>query len=307
MAGQRCILLGGGGFIGTNLCRRLIAEGAEVIVVSPQVIMEDALVGATWARTTLEDTDRISGHIQPGDFVFHMVSTTVPATSNENVLADVATNVLPTLRLLEVLRHKQVARLVFLSSGGTVYGKNVPIPTPEDAANEPLCSYGIHKLAIEKYLALYKHLHSLDSITLRVANPFGPYQIGGAQGVVATIIRKAIMQQPITIWGDGSVVRDYIYVTDLVEAIIQTALLADAGAPSIYNIGSGEGRSILDILNTVQAIHDNPLDVVYEKGRAADVPVSILDISRAKTYLNWTTKKNWEDAIAETYQWVAQH
>lgn len=307
MGGQRCVLLGGGGFIGTNLCRRLVAEGAEVIIVSPRVISEDAIRGAVWVRAILEETDKVGLHIRQGDHVFHLVSTTVPATSNENILADVATNLLPTLKLLDVLRHKQIAKLVFLSSGGTVYGKNVPIPTPEEATNEPLCAYGIHKLTIEKYLALYKHLHGLDSVSLRVANPFGPYQIGAAQGVVAAIIRNAILNQPITIWGDGSVVRDYIYVADLVDAIIRSALLDNANIPSLYNIGSGMGRSIKDILYTVQAIHEKPLEVIYDKGRAADVPVSILDITRARDYLNWKPQKHWEDAVAETYNWVVHH
>lgn len=303
IAGKRCILLGGGGFIGTNLCQRLIAEGANVIVLSPRVISEAALMGAEWVRVALDETDKIEAHIQSGDYIFHMVSTTVPASSNENILADVSSNLLSTIKLLEMLRHKQIAKLVFLSSGGTVYGKNVPIPTPENAANEPLCSYGIHKLAIEKYLALYQHLHGIDSIALRVANPFGPYQMGGAQGVVATIIGKAIARQPITIWGDGSVVRDYIYVGDLVEAIIHAALFNHSNAPSLYNIGSGVGKSIREILDTVQTIYAKTLDVVYEKGRAADVPVSILDITSAKNHLNWQPQKSWEAAIAETIEW----
>ena len=306
LSGRRCILLGGGGFIGTNVCRHLLGIGAEVVIVSPQVVSEEALTGATCIRATLDDTDKYASTIRQGDYVFHMVSTTVPATSNANPIADISNNVLPTLKLLEILRQKQIAKLVYLSSGGTVYGKDVPIPTPEDAANEPMCSYGIHKLAIEKYLALYKLLHGLDSVTLRVANPFGPYQTGGAQGVIATIIRKAIAGEAIAIWGDGNVVRDYIYVTDLTEAILKAALLDNAEAPRLYSIGSGEGRSIRDILHTVQTIHGKLLDVVFEEGRATDVPVSILDIGRAKRQLDWLPTKTWEEAIAETYAWSAR-
>jgi UDP-glucose 4-epimerase len=307
LSGRRCILLGGGGFIGTNLCRVLLGIGAEVVVVSPQVVSEEALAGATWIRATLDETDKYASAVRQGDYVFHMVSTTVPATSNANPIADISNNVLPTLKLLEILRQKQVARLVFLSSGGTVYGKDVPIPTPEDAANEPMCSYGIHKLAIEKYLALYKLLHGLDSVVLRVANPFGPYQAGAAQGVVAAIIRKALLGQAIAIWGDGNVVRDYIYVTDLTEAILKAASLDNAEAPRLYNIGSGEGRSIRDILHTVQTIHGKPLDVVFEESRATDVPVSILDIKRAKQHLGWMPIMKWEEAVAETYTWTARY
>lgn len=303
LAGKRCILLGGGGFIGTNLCQRLVSLGAEVVIVSPQVMSEEALAGSTWIRATLDETDKYQANIQEGDFVFHLVSTTVPSTSNADPVADISNNVLSTLKLLEILRQRQPTKLVFLSSGGTVYGHDVPIPTPEDAPTEPMCSYGIHKLAIEKYLALYKLLHGIESVVLRVANPFGPYQAGGAQGVVATIIRKAILNQPITIWGDGSVVRDYIFVSDLTEAILRAAVLDIVEAPKLYNVGSGEGRSIRQILDTVQAFHDKPLNVTFEAGRATDVPVSILDIGRAEKYLNWSPRKAWVDAIAESYQW----
>lgn len=304
LKGRRCLLLGGGGFIGTNLCRQLVAEGAEVTVISPHVIAEQALLGATWVRATLEDLDLIEPLIRQDDYIFHMVSTTVPASSNENVVADITSNILPTLRLLDTLVQKQIARMVFLSSGGTIYGRNAPIPTPENAANDPLCSYGIHKLTIEKYLALYRYLHEIDAVALRVANPFGPYQMGLAQGVVAAIIRKAIANRPITIWGDGRVVRDYIYVSDLIQAIIRAALIDNTEAPRVYNVGSGIGRSIREILETVQTIHCKPLEVVYKPTRPTDLPVSILDISQAEMYLDWRPKTPWEPALAKTYDWV---
>lgn len=304
LKGRRCLLLGGGGFIGTNLCRQLVAEGAEVTVISPHVIAEQALLGATWVRATLEDLDLIEPLIRQDDYIFHMVSTTVPASSNENVVADITSNILPTLRLLDTLVQKQIARMVFLSSGGTIYGRNAPIPTPENAANEPLCSYGIHKLTIEKYLALYRYLHEIDAVALRVANPFGPYQIGLAQGVVAAIIRKAISNQPITIWGDGRIVRDYIYVSDLTQAIVRAALIDDPEAPRVYNVGSGVGRSIREILETVQAIHGKALDIVNTEERAVDLAVSILDISQARVHLGWIPQTPWETAITKTYDWV---
>jgi UDP-glucose 4-epimerase len=307
LAGKRCILLGGGGFIGTNLCQRLVNIGADVIIVSPQVISEEALSGSTWIRATLDETDKYEATIRAGDYVFHMVSTTVPATSNANPIADISNNVLPTLKLLEILHKKQIAKLVFLSSGGTVYGKNVPIPTPEGAPTEPMCSYGIHKLTIEKYLSLYKLLHGLDSVVLRVANPFGPWQVGGAQGVVATIIRKSLRGETIVVWGDGSVVRDYIFVSDVIEAILRAAVLDNAEAPRLYNVGSGEGRSIQQILDSVQAIHRESLNVIFEAGRAMDVPVSILDIGQAEQYLNWKPQVEWGKSVAETYAWSARY
>lgn len=302
-AGRRCIVLGGGGFIGTNLCQRLLAIGAEVIVVCPALLDPEIVRGARWIRALLHETDSFAHLIGPGDYVFHLVSTTTPAGSNVDPVADMAQNVLPTLKLLDVLRDRQVRKLVFLSSGGTVYGPAVTTPTSEDQPNHPVCSYGIHKLAIEKYLALYRYLHGVNSVSLRVSNPFGPYQLGGAQGVIATVIRKALRRETITIWGDGSAVRDYIFVADLVDAILEAASLSDLEAPSLFNIGSGQGRSIRDILDAIQGLHGRPLTIVHEPARSIDVPVSVLDISRAQRHLRWAPATAWGPALEKTYQW----
>lgn len=306
LAGRRCILLGGGGFIGTNLCKILVSKGAEVIIVAPQVLSEEALSGATWIQALLDEVEKYQNAICDGDYVFHLVSTTVPATSNYSPVTDISNNVLPTLKLLEILSQRRIAKLVFLSSGGTVYGNSVPIPTPEDAPTDPICSYGIHKLTIEKYLAMYRLLKGLDSVVLRVSNPFGPYQTGHGQGVIAAIIRKALNGETIAIWGDGSVVRDYIFVSDVVDAIIRAAVIKNAEPPKPFNIGSGEGRSIQQVIEAVEDIHRRPLKVTYELGRPTDVPVSILDIKRARECLNWFPAKEWDEAVAETYEWVSR-
>lgn len=303
-SGRRCIVLGGGGFIGTNLCERLVELGAQVVVVSPALLDPEAVRGAHWIRAFLHETDAYQHLIEPGDYVFHLVSTTTPASSNVDPVADIAQNVLPTLKLLDILRYRQIRKLVFLSSGGTVYGPAVTAPTSEDQPNHPVCSYGIQKLAVEKYLALYRHLHGVESVSLRVSNPFGPYQLGGAQGVIATVIRKALRRETITIWGDGSAVRDYIFVADLVEAILEAASLADPGAPRLFNIGSGQGRSIRDILDAIQSLHREPLTIVHEPARSIDVPVSVLDISRARRHLRWEPATAWEPALEKTYQWA---
>lgn len=301
-AGRRCVVVGGGGFIGTNLCHRLLSLGAEVVLVSPALVDPEPVREATWIRAMLHETETYGNEIRPGDFVFHLVSTTAPASSNLDPAADVAQNVLPTLKLLDHVRDRGVRKLVFLSSGGTVYGPAVATPTTEAQPNDPVCSYGIHKLAIEKYLALYRHLHGLEAVSLRVSNPFGPYQLGGAQGLIATVIRKALRRETITIWGDGSVIRDYIYVEDLVAAILR-ASLTDRKAPTLFNVGSGQGRSIREILDAVQRLHDEPLDIVFEPARATDVPVSVLDISRARQYMHWEPTTGWEPALEKTYQW----
>jgi UDP-glucose 4-epimerase len=277
------------------------------VVISPVAVAPERLARTEWHRATFDDAAVLDAVIRPGDCVLHLVSSTVPGSSNEDPYGDIASNVLPTLRLLELARQRSVKKVVFLSSGGTVYGPGVAVPTPEAAATDPICSYGIQKLAIEKYLALYRRLHGLDSVVLRVANPYGPYQLGFGQGVIAAIFRKALQAEPITIWGDGTVVRDYIHVSDVVEAILCAVRLDSPTAPRLYNIGSGVGKSLRDILDAVRRLRDGDLTVINTPGRLTDVPASILDIRQATAHLGWGNRISWDQGLEQTYHWMADY
>ena len=303
LAGRRCVVLGAAGFIGKNLCAGLQAIGARVVGLGDR--RDTPAEQVEWHCIRLEATDLLENLLQKDDIVFHLASSTIPG-SNVTPDTDISANVIPTVRLLDACLRKGVAKFVFLSSGGTVYGPGVPLPTPEEAPTNPISWYGIQKLAIEKYLAVYHRLYALDFVALRVANPFGPYQVKAQQGVVASIIRHALAGTPVDIFGDGLVTRDYIYVADVVEAILRAAVMAEPTAPRVYNVGTGVGRSVLDVIETVQKVHGRPIQINRLPSRAIDVPVSVLDIGRAKEHLSWHPKTDWEQAVRYTYAWAQQ-
>jgi UDP-glucose 4-epimerase len=175
LRGVSCIVLGGGGFIGANLCRRLASSGLRVRAFGRRCLFPEALDGVEWYQGNFSDAAALAAAMETYDVVFHLVHATTPHSANLDMAADVQQNVMSSLALMDISRNLGVKRVVFVSSGGTVYGPAAQIPTPETAPTEPITAYGISKLAIEKYFALYQRLYGLDYRILRVANPFGPY------------------------------------------------------------------------------------------------------------------------------------
>lgn len=299
----RCAVLGAGGFIGTNLCRVLIGRVDSLRCFGRRQLFPEALRGCDWMPGDFADPTCLSTVVAGCDVVFHLVNATTPASSNVDKVADLNANVASTLRLLDICRESGVRRLVFVSSGGTVYGIPEIVPTPETAPTNPITSYGISKLAIEKYLSLYEYLYGLEYRVLRVSNPFGPYQLAQKnQGVVAAFLRQVIAEKPIEMWGDGSVVRDYIYIDDVVDALVRAAL--HEGAGRIFNIGSGRGLSLNDIATAIEALLGQKLKINRLPGRPVDVPVSILDTTFAENELGWHACTAFEKGLENTIAWI---
>lgn len=276
---MRCLVLGGAGFLGSHIA--------------------DALGAAVFDKARGDDFETLGADALRGvDVVYHCIGTTLPQTSNENPVHDITSNLVATLRFLDAAAAARVKKVVFLSSGGTVYGIPKTVPIPEDHPTDPICSYGIQKLAIEKYLALYQRLHGLDYAILRAANPFGRRQRPeGAQGAVTVFLHRAVRGEPVEIWGDGTVVRDYLHVSDLVRAAVRLA----SPAPSrIYNIGSGRGRSLLEVVRAIEAVLGRKVEVVFRPGRPFDVPSNVLDISRATREIGWAPEVPFEEGLRRT-------
>jgi UDP-glucose 4-epimerase len=296
------IVLGGGGFIGTNLCRRLAASGARVRAFGRRCLFPAELGGAEWYQGDFTDAAALASAMETFDVVVHLVNNTTPQGANLDMAGDLQKNVVPSLALFDLCRHLGVSRLVFISSGGTVYGVPQQIPTPETAPTDPITAYGISKLAIEKYLALYEHLYGFDFRVLRVANPFGPYQIPiKSQGIIATLILRALRGESIEIWGDGSVVRDFIFIDDVVDALIAAA--NDSSTARTFNIGSGEGRSVRDVIASVENILEKKLSMRWQQARPVDIPTSTLAIERASRIMGWKPKTKFEDGLTRTIRW----
>lgn len=304
---MRSLILGGGGFIGSHLTDALLAAGHAVRVFDRPDLRRYREFGADEAVEWIEGDFANPAHLEealPGcEVVYHLISTTQPKTSNDNPLYDLESNVASTLRLLELARVHQVRRIVFVSSGGTVYGTPQQVPIPETHPTEPVSAYGIGKLAIEKYLHLYQVLHGLDYRILRLANPYGERQrVHHSQGAVAVFLNRAMHDQTIEIWGDGSVVRDYLYIGDAIKALLMAA--QHQGDQRLFNIGSGHGLSQNQLLEELEQMLGRPVTRRYLPGRAFDVPVNVLDTFRARNDLGWHPNTPLGDGLRQTWQWM---
>jgi UDP-glucose 4-epimerase len=296
------LVLGGCGFIGSHLVDRLLSAGHKIRVFdrAPEFFRE-ALDSVEYKYGDFTDLASISDALDDIDIVYHLISTTVPSTSNLNTIADVQTNLVGTLQLLEVMIKKKIPKIIYLSSGGTVYGVPDLVPIPENHALHPICSYGVVKVAIENYLHLYSHLHGLQYVALRVSNPYGERQGHvGVQGVIGTFIRKLLNGEQLEIWGDGKVVRDFIYVDDLVNLC---ELCVHKNLSGTYNVGSGVGTSVNDLINVMEHISNKVINPLHKQVRTYDVPFVILDISKVCNGFNWSPETTLEKGISKTWSW----
>jgi len=305
LAKQRCVVLGAGGFIGTNLCRALVHKVKRLRAFGRQNHFPDAMRNIQWIQGDFNDPAAVAAAIEGCDIVFHLVTATTPSTSNIDKIADLQSNVRSSLQLLDACRSGAVRRVVFVSSGGTVYGVPGSTPIPETAATNPITAYGVSKLAIEKYCALYEHLYGLQHRVLRVANPYGPFQTTSKnQGVIAAFMRSFLDKTPLEIWGDGSVIRDYIYIDDVISALEKAAV--HEGQHRIFNIASNEGRSLNEIAAEIQLVFGRKTDVNYFPSRPIDVHCNVLDTRLAEQELVWQPTVNFHEGLIRTKVWLDQ-
>lgn len=297
----RFLLLGGAGFIGSHLCDALLSAGHSVRLFDRPGVPPYRVFGAgerlEWIQADFNSATEVERAVLDCQVVFHLVSTTLPKSSNDDPVYDIESNVVGSLRLLEAARHAGVQKIIFLSSGGTVYGVPQVVPISEFHPTDPVSSYGIGKLTIEKYLHLYEVLHGMNYCVLRLANPFGERQrVNASQGAIAVFLNRAIHMQAIEIWGDGSIVRDYIYIADVVDALIAAAFYP--GSERLFNIGSGHGKSLNDILVAIEELLGRPIARTYLPGRTFDVSANVLDITHALKHLVWSPKVSFEVGLA---------
>ena len=303
---MKCLVLGGGGFIGSHVVDQLLMAGHLVrIFERPRVpcYREFPPGSVEWIEGDFQNAAVVRDTLQGVDTLIHLVSTTLPKSSNDDPVFDVQSNIISTLRLFEFAVEARVRRIVFISSGGTVYGPPSILPIPENHPTDPRVSYGIVKLAIEKYLALFHAQHGIDYVVLRVANPFGERQrVDLAQGAVAVFVDRALRQMPIEIWGDGSVVRDYIHVEDVARAFV--CAVDHTGPPGVFNIGSGTGHSLNELLAQLEAMLGRKVERRYLPSRGIDVPSNVLDVSRAREHLGWAPQISLETGFGRTIAWA---
>lgn len=304
---MKCVVFGGGGFIGSTIVDKLLANGHTVRVFERPRVAPFRLFSETekveWVTGDFLSVYDIRAAIEGMDTVIHLVSFTLPKTSNDDLIYDVQTNLVATIQLLNSMLAMKVGKIIFISSGGTVYGIPRYIPIDENHPTNPVVSYGITKLAIEKYLLMFKALHGMKVSILRVANPYGPRQrVETAQGAVAAFFYRSLHNEQIEIWGDGSITRDYVYIDDVAEAFLHA--LDYSGDETVFNISSGVGTSLNELVKLIGEAVGRTLDCTYLEKRLFDVPTSVLDNSHAATHLGWSPKTVLRDGLNKTSEWL---
>ena len=208
-----------------------------------------------------------------------------------------------TVVLLELCLKHKIKRVIFPSTGGAIYGRSLDRPLQEDDVTEPITPYAVCKLAIEGYLRFFKHSHGLDYMALRISNPYGEKQnLVGSQGVIPIFMNLISQGDPITVFGDGSAIRDYLYVGDLADAIVRA--FDQPAKYNLYNLGSGEGISLIQMIKNIEQVTDSTANVEHESIRASDVEKVLLNVDRFEAEFGQIAKTPTTDALQATWTYV---
>ena len=296
-------MLGGCGFIGSYVVDALYRQGKSVRVFDRQAERFRApLHGVDYRYGVFSDRMALIDAMAGVDCVVHLVSTTFPGTADLDPRTDVQDNLVGTINLLDSMISLGVRRIVYLSSGGTVYGIPESVPIPETHPLRPINSYGIVKVAIEHYLEMYRRTRGISPVILRASNPYGPRQAHtGVQGVISTFLRRALDVEPIEVWGDGTVLRDFIHVADIAD-LCAKAVTSDV--EGVFNAGSGVGVSVNEIIQLVTEVSGRRIETIYKAGRKLDVPRNVLDVTQAKRVFDWSGQIPLREGIAQTWDWL---
>ncbi|MEG0585217.1 MAG: NAD-dependent epimerase/dehydratase family protein [Christensenellaceae bacterium] len=295
------LVLGGNGFIGQNICKKFLDEGYYVKVydVSPPAQKNNQI---KYYQGNLNDEEALCAAIQKGDVIMHLASSTNPQISMENPQG-AYDEIKYAQRLCELCLKKQVTRIVFSSSGGAIYGDNGEKPVSEEAQTWPENNYAIAKLTIERILMMYNIVYQMDNIILRVANPYGFGQNPGCRVGAVTVFADLIMKsEPIHLFVDKGTVRDYIDIEDVAQAFFLSAEWEkESGVTPIFNIGSGKGIAVADLIELIGATLHQEAKVIIGADRKFDVKYNVLDIKKAKHYLKYMPN---EDNMKNIQQYV---
>lgn len=302
MRNSNVLLLGGGGFIGQATARRLASDAMEVHILARQHILPAA--SAIHLHTgDLSDLTILDTLLPQCGTVVHLASSTTPGSS-ANKPSDELDNLRPTLNLLDRLHGQKDIHLIFVSSGGTVYGNPPHIPVNEDAPFAPRSYHGAGKMALEGFLQAFRATGNAVTI-LRPSNAYGPGQdLRQGFGFVRTVLEHARNGSPLEIWGNGETVRDFVYVEDLVEAIALT--IGNPADNGTYNIGSGMGHTLNEVLALAKRVTGVEITVLHKPARGGDVRGVVLDVSRISAAFGWQPRINLEEGLRCTWEWLQQ-
>ncbi len=297
---RQLLLMGGSGFIGQALCRRLAALPVQVVVVShtqPSFTADNI----RWRQASLDDATLLHELLPASEVVIHLASRTTPGISAQAPVREATDNLFPALRLIETLQQYPQVHLIFLSSGGALYGPASPVPVSETQCPHPQSYYGAGKVAVEAFLDALR-AQGQPVTVLRPSNAYGPGQpLRPGFGLIRTVLEQIRRGNPITVWGDGSTVRDYLYIDDLVDALMAVIEKKLCG---LFNLGYGRGHSIHEIVALAQETTGIVPTVHHAATRVVDVPSIVLDSTMLRTLSGWQPGTPLQDGMARMWRWL---
>ena len=293
------LILGGTGFVGRHLCTALAARKRKAVSISrsPDFGFLEAHAPGITGLTLSDMLDNAEAHFRAHDTLVYLASTSVPATYAHEPWNELTTNVQPAFEMFDrALRANNDLRIIFVSSGGTIYGANHSAPISEDVPAAPISAYGYGKFATEEAIRFLGRTKGLSHAILRVSNPVGRWQANRTHGIVTVAMRAARSGETLNLFDEGRQVRDFLDADDLACAIIQAADARSFPAAT-WNIGSGIGRTVGEVVNLVSRVTGRSIARNNLPKRAADVGFSVLDCSRAAGELGWRAQISLEDTI----------
>lgn len=306
---KKILILGADGFIGSNLAKSLHKEKKYRIFAFD--IFKDGVSrnldcfdkDFQMIQGNFLNREDLKKSLKGIDYVFHFISLTTPGSSMNDPLIEIDTNIRGTVSLLELCVESNVKRIIFASSGGAIYGDQEKESYHENDMTEPISPYGISKLTIEKFLKYFQKHYNLDSLILRYSNPYGPGQnIVGSQGIIPIFLNLVGQNKPITIFGDGKNVRDYIYIDDLVN--ITKKIFDKKTKQSIYNIGSGEKKNINEVIKVIEKVTNKIVKIKRLPKRDVDIRKISLDITHSKNEVGYENFISLEEGVKNTWKWL---
>lgn len=296
------LVTGGSGFIGSHLVRGLHAAGHKVKVFSrrPSIyLLNDIKDDIEIIQFDFSiDLESLSNHLEGVQIVYHLAWSNLPRRGNNYLVNDILNSGMPSLELIRLCSvSPTLEKFIFTSSGGTVYG-DVPEAIHEETPLNPISTYGLTKVIVEKSLYYFKYHNNLDYVVLRVANAFGPRDPEYIrQGVISTWLKAYYKGSALKFYGDGNQIRDYIYITDIVKAL--TIVMNKKCDHSVYNLGSGVGHSLSDILNVLEDCLNQKLNIQNIQFNKHDVNSNILDTDRFKSEFDWAAECSLKEGISQ--------
>lgn len=296
------LLIGGTGFFGSALACALAAAHNEVHVLSRSV-QAGVRHGITFHRGSQDDVSVVTPLLARAGTVIHLASTTTPGLSAGRSSVDAIENLLPAARLMEIMAVHPPARLVFVSTGGAIYGNPVQLPVSETHPSHPLSSHGAGKAALEAFFSSFAHCNTIPLTILRPSNLYGPGQaLRNGFGLIRTLLEKVRLGTDFELWGDGGTIRDYLYIDDAVGAV--TALMDNTECEGTFNLGSGAGTTTDELINLIQRVTKRDVAVLRRPARQVDVRAVYLDSTRLETLTGWKPTVDLEQGLRHTWRWL---